>query len=63
MSNTDQQLIDVCLASILKVARRNSSPEELAKALVDTLGVYDASDIAFHINEVEKTIPTNEERN
>lgn len=59
MSNTDQQLIDVCLVSILKVARRYSSTEELAKALVETLGILEASEIASAINQIQETMPEN----
>lgn len=35
-------------------------PEKIARSLVDHLGIYTAADVAYQINEVEKTIPTNE---
>lgn len=63
MSNTDQQLIELCLVSTLKVSRRHSSVQELARIIIDALGIYDASDLASEINKVEKTMPTNEKTN
>ena len=44
--------------SFLKLIRtEHATNEDIAEAIVETLGVYDASEIAHHINEVEKTIP------
>jgi hypothetical protein len=60
MSDNDTQLIELCFVSILKVLRRHSTTEELAKTVIDTLGIFDASEIAFNINELEKSISTNE---
>ena len=54
MSNTDKEYIDLCLVSILKVSRRYNSVQELAKTLLDTLGIFDASEIASYIKELEE---------
>jgi len=44
--------------SFLKVIRtENATNEDIAQALVDALGIYDASEIAYQINELEKTVP------
>jgi len=61
MSNTDKQLIDLCFVSILKVAHHHSTPVELAEAMIDALGIYDASEIASEILKFSNSIPQNEQ--
>lgn len=44
--------------SFLRVLKKGGIPNEiLAQVLTDEIGVYDASEVAYHINELEKTIP------
>jgi hypothetical protein len=44
--------------SFLKVMKQQeATPQEIAEALVDTLGVYYASEIATEIQKAEETIP------
>jgi hypothetical protein len=52
----NQEYIELILKSVLKLV----SIERIAPIIVDTLGIYTASDIAFQINEIEKSIPENE---
>ena len=52
----NQEYIELILKSSLKLI----DVESIAKILIDTLGIYTASEIAFQINELEKTIPENE---
>ncbi len=53
----NQEYIELILKSSLKLIE----VESIAKIILDTLGIYTASDIAFQINELEKTIPENDE--
>jgi hypothetical protein len=52
----NQDYAELILTSSLKIVPL----ETIAKILVDTLGIYTASDIAFQINELEKSIPEND---
>lgn len=46
--------------SFLKAMKKEkATPQEIAEALVDVLGVYNASEIASQINQIEETTPDN----
>lgn len=53
----NQDYTELILKSSLKIV----PVESIAKIIVDTLGIYTASEIAFQINELEKTIPENDQ--
>lgn len=48
--------------SFLQVMKtRGATAEEVAKEMIDALGIVFASEVAYQINELEKSIPWNNE--
>lgn len=47
-------------SSLRTLTKQGVDTEKIARLLISQLGIYNASDVAYQINEVEKTIPTNE---
>jgi hypothetical protein len=52
----NQDYAEIILKSSLKLVPL----ECIARIIIDTLGIYTASELASEINELEKTIPENE---
>lgn len=42
----------------LRTVATRLEPKKFAQLLIDTQGIYKASDIAHYIREIEKTIPS-----
>jgi hypothetical protein len=59
MEPTDKEKDELAFKSITKVIVRHNSPEEIARLIVDAIGILNASDIATEIRKVEETMPKN----
>lgn len=60
MNVPDQEYITLALGSLLKVARRHTALMEISHVIIDSLGIYDAADIAIEIQKAADTIPVDE---